>query len=115
MPNKLHTCIQCRKEHEYEPTGTHQYFCSVECEKLWDDAYTWSSNTEKLSDDGLECPYCEHLHTDAETIYDDDLDEYVCDSCGRKFQVEVHKTWSWTTSKLRSEYDPKRDAPKEDE
>jgi transposase-like protein len=51
---------------------------------------TWSS-------DGPQCPYCGRQYTADESHYYDEQNytEEDCDSCGKKFAVEVHTSVYW--------------------
>ena len=57
---------------------------------------------EQYSNDGAVCPYCGYLHEPPETdytIYNESLDEYECDHCGKTFKMSLYISYSWTTSK----------------
>ena len=113
-----HICIQCGATHEGATVGTYRYFCSTECEKVWNDAWDWVNAHSKNSDEGLECPYCGHLHEASEhsdTCYDDNSSEFECEDCKRVFKVETHTVWSWTTTALQDQYNPAIDGKGDDE
>lgn len=54
---------------------------------------------ETFSTDGAECPYCGHLNNPADGdggLYNESLDEWECDDCGKAFNVDVYVSHSWT-------------------
>lgn len=55
---------------------------------------------------GAICPHCEHMHKpedDNYSLYSEDTDEWVCESCGEEFRVVVFVSHSWTTDPLESD------------
>lgn len=97
-------CIQCSKEHyeEYD-----RYFCSETCEKRWDAKLDWDIDHTFNSDEGVICPFCEHEH-DAmghTELYDENLDQFECENCGKVFSVTPNLSWSWETKPLDSDYE----------
>lgn len=56
--------------------------------------------SELFSTDGAICPYCEKVHTAADTDYaisDEGVTEYECHRCERTFTVSAHLQYSWIT------------------
>lgn len=58
---------------------------------------------EQYSKDGAICPYCGHLHQPCDTdysIYDENLCTFDCHDCGKKFNISLYVSYSWTTTQL---------------
>ena len=51
---------------------------------------------ETYSNDGIECPHCGYLETEGEVIYNQEIEDYECGSCGKKIDVSIYVSWSWT-------------------
>lgn len=57
---------------------------------------------ELFSTDGAICPYCGYEicpHDDNFELYDDGTTEYICQMCGKEFNVSIYVSYSWTTTK----------------
>ncbi|MCK9482088.1 MAG: hypothetical protein M0R38_10070 [Bacteroidia bacterium] len=96
-------CIVCLKEHNEEYD---RYFCSEKCSKRWEKVQSWLINQTFNSDDGAICPLCEHEHDagDFTELYDENIDEFECDNCGKKFKVSPSLSWSWETTPMEEDY-----------
>lgn len=50
---------------------------------------------------GARCPYCQHLNRpDGAYLYNEDLCDFDCESCDRKFNVRVYTSTSWTCTPI---------------
>lgn len=59
------------------------------------------NETEQYSSDGAVCPYCGHLNSpqDCYSLYDECIEDFDCENCGKNFKISVYCSWSWTTEK----------------
>ena len=54
--------------------------------------------SETYSTRGPTCPHCDYTHKpeDDPYLYAEDLTRLDCNSCGKKFNVSVYISYSWT-------------------
>jgi len=58
---------------------------------------------DNFSTHGAICPYCNNLNSCSESdgiLYNESIEEYYCDSCGKEFLCSAYVEWSWTTAKI---------------
>ena len=55
-----------------------------------------------MNPDGIVCPFCGCMHAVCEFDaheYDESSGEYDCSECGEKFDIQVHSSFSWSSTK----------------
>lgn len=103
----LTVCAHCRESlhvHRYEGTGRFPRLCcpkgTGQYEQLYQD--DGSIDTEYL--DEPRCPACGRYHQDAWELFsdtfekDDDKTEHTCGSCGADMEIQLHVSYSYTTT-----------------
>lgn len=97
-------CLECKKEHHEE---FNRFFCSEICEKRWDARYYWKIEHTFKSYKGAICPLCEHEHEAIEwtALYDENLNDFKCENCGKVFSLTPSLSWSWETQPHDSDYE----------
>jgi len=87
------------------------YWCE-DHHKEFEREYAWQSNTETFRENKVICPYCGNV----QYYYPDDecaIDEYKCQECDRKFDIEVERIIYYSTKRslceMPEDFDPEED------
>ena len=87
------------------PEYTPRYRCQV-CEDKFNQEIRWTYINEYSHEESIICPYCDKVYSDSWDIAEADREEYECERCGRAFDIEVHRTVSYSTTRSLSEMPP---------
>lgn len=56
--------------------------------------------------EGPICPFCGHLNKASDSdglLYNEGLDDYECDACGKRFYLSICISFSWSATRPDSE------------
>lgn len=72
-----------------------------ECDKRFHQELDWESEGETFQEDTIICPYCGHEYDnyDAYDFDEGDTSEVECEICGRKFDLEVKVSRTYSTKR----------------
>lgn len=72
-----------------------------DCDDLFRRQIDWEADNEHCYESNIVCPYCDYEYDcyDSYSYIDEGDCDVECESCGKKFKLEIHETVEFSTHK----------------